>query len=65
MPGRSIESIEDRARKLMEQGYPPAAAVAMAHSTQDREHRATLIQTTLDASRNLKRKKSKRMKPTG
>jgi hypothetical protein len=66
MPGRTIESVEERAKKLIAEGVPPARAVAMAHSTQDRTERATIIETTLESSRLRAMKGGKkRMKPAG
>lgn len=57
MPGaKPSTSIEDRARELMEQGYDPAAAVAMASSTQTKEHGLHIVESELRKAEAKKRK---------
>jgi len=47
MPGAEDQSIEARAQKLMDQGYEPAAAVAIASSTQSKEHGLHIVESEL------------------
>lgn len=49
-------SLEARIHSLIAQGYAPAAAAAMASSTQTKEQRIHLIQSTMQAAEARKTK---------
>jgi hypothetical protein len=55
MPGAK-SSIEDRARELMDQGYAPAAAVAIASSKQSREQNLKILTGALEAAERKSKK---------
>ncbi len=62
-------SIEDRVAEFKAMGYAPAAAVAMAHSSQDPSKRLHILDSKLEAAHEKKQKKKpaapKRVKRNG
>jgi hypothetical protein len=59
MPG-ATDSVEARARELIEMGYTPSEAAAMATSKQTREHKLHVLDSALSAAHRAKQKNTSR-----